>query len=187
MKGNMKKLVVFVVIATIATFISAAMASAFDHGWKRFHGEYAATSVGSCLCTIPNAPAAPFFTNSLTQQSIYTFNRDGTGTVQGTHFNISFSPNQTASVLDLSWQFTYEVTHDGTITMVGAGEWKVPVTGVIVYTSGEFSESGKLSEDHKTIILGSGPDPTVLTFLVPPPPVLHAICNISRVLIRVGE
>jgi hypothetical protein len=32
MKGNMKKLVVFVVIATIATFISAAMASAFDHG-----------------------------------------------------------------------------------------------------------------------------------------------------------
>jgi len=185
MKGNIKKLAVFVVIATITTFISATMASAADHKKKAFHGEYAATSVGMCLGTSPMIPDV-VFTNSLTQQSIYTFNSDGTGTVEGTHFGITFPPNQSTALRDMSWEFTYEVTQDGTITFVGEGIWKFPGTDDIAYTSSAFSESGKLSGDRKTITLGPvTPEATVLTF--PSGFVFEVTCNISRVLIRVGE
>jgi hypothetical protein len=82
------------------------------------------------------------FTNSLTQQSIYTFNSDGTGTVQGTHFGITFPPNQSTALRDMSWEFTYEVTQDGTITFVGEGIWKFPGTNDIAYTAAHFSGQG---------------------------------------------
>ena len=41
MKGNIKKLALFVMIAAITMFTAVPMASAFDHGWGGIQGEYA--------------------------------------------------------------------------------------------------------------------------------------------------
>lgn len=176
------------------------MASAFDHSWKHgrkrgFHGEYAATSVGTCynrpVPYPPNIPPGTVLMRTLSQQSTNTFNRDCTRTVQGKHIGINFPPFYEAmppTVRDISWDFTYEVTYDGKITMGVEGVWTVPGTSppVITITSGEFSKSGNLSADHKTIILGNVTTvPSVLTLANGV--ISNALCNISRVLIRVGE
>ena len=49
MKGNMKKLVLFVVIATIAIFTVVAMATAGDNHQNAIRGQYAATGGGTCF------------------------------------------------------------------------------------------------------------------------------------------
>ncbi len=198
MKGSMKKLAVFVVIATVATFISAAMAKdgkgkhGGENDWKAIHGEYAATSVVSCNNYIPNPDGSIRITSGTTTQlSIYTFNGDGTGTVQGKFVMIGFSPAPSEGFFDMSWDFTYEVADNGTITMdavPGTGLWKSPGTDFVVYTytGGTFSDSGRFSQDHKTMIFGTvEPGDTVLTLYNGV--VFHTKCNTSRVLIRVGE
>ncbi len=204
MKVNMKKLVVFVVIATIATFVSAAMASAcdkdfyrdFHHGRKAIHGEYAATSVSTCISTpygfdenfIPLKP--PASTSTSTAWNIWTFNGDGTGTAEGTGVGISLSPNQSGSSSHVTWQFTYDVTDDGMITIhTVSGEAKY-LTGSLkgaTYTIVQgVDESGYISEDHKTITLNTATTGVIkLHFALGFD--YYSICNYSRVLIRVGE
>ncbi len=197
MKGNIKKLTVFGMIAVIAMFIMAATALADD---KAIHGEYAATTSGSCVTTpfgftnnlTPNGPPADVFSNSFTSQTIWTFKPDGTVTVQGAQTNLSLPPNlPSASLVDVSYQLTYHVTDDSTITtdlVPGTLLSKYvtgPLTGLTL-TFDKESETGKVSENHKTITLGSvTTDVAKLTFsngLV-----LYGICNFSRVLIRLGE
>jgi len=164
MKGSIKTLVVFVVIVTIATFISAAMGSAAGHKKKAIHGEYAATSAVSCNTYLPDGTVNA---GTATQLSIYTFNGDGTGTVQGRFVMIGLSPNPSEGFLDMAWDFTYEVADDGTITMdavPGTGFWTNDGVLMYTYTGGTFSDSGRFSQDHKTIILGTiEPNDTVLT------------------------
>ncbi len=198
MKGSMKKLAVFVVIATIATFISAAIAKdgKGKHGEKNYckaiHGEYAATSVVSCNNYIPNPDGTIKITSgTATQLTTYTFNSDGTGTVQGKFVMIGITPAPGESSYDFWWDFTYEIADDGMITMdavPGTGLFKSPGTDFVVYTltGGTSSDSGRFSQDHKTIILGTAePNDTVLTLYNGV--VFHTKCNASRVLIRVGE
>lgn len=135
MKGNMKKLAVFVVIATIAMFISAAIASGND--WKAIHGVYAATSVVDCNT---DRPAVNIFeSGTSTQFTTYTFNGDGTGTVQGRQVGITFLPTRSEGFFDMSWNFTYEVADDGTISMdavIGEAFIKDPSTGTVVNLHG---------------------------------------------------
>jgi hypothetical protein len=199
MKRNMKKLVVFVVIATIATFISAAIAKdgKGKHGEKNYckaiHGEYAATSVVSCNNYIPNPDGSIKITSGMaTQLAIYTFNGDGTGTLrEGKFVMLGITPTPSESAFDFQWDFTYEVEDDGTITMdavPGTGLFKLPGTDFVVYTltGGTSSDSGRSSQDHKTIILGTAePNNTELTLYNGN--VFLTKCNASHVLIRVGE
>ena len=189
MKGNIKKLTVLVVIVTIAMFISAAMASAGGkNDWKAIHGEYAATSTVACNTYIADSTVGQ---GVMAQQSIYTFNGDGTGTVQGKTSGVTYSPTPKEAFSVMSWDFTYAVADDGTMTMdavPGTGVWWNPENGAIyyTYTGGTFSDSGRFSVDHKTIILGTvEPNDTVLTYF--DGRVVHTKCNTSRVLIRVGK
>ncbi len=204
MKGSMKKLVVFGVIAIIATFISAAMAKdgkgkhGEENDCKAIHGEYAATAVSSCIGSFyypfdgnlkPTGPANTVFNNTATSKAIWTFNRDGTGAVQTRSVGINLSMN--ANSADLSMEFTYEVTHDGMIKIfpgLAEGTYLTgPSPGATYTVSGMVPEEGYVSVDHKTITLGSvTPGVVTLTFSNLPFPI-YAICNYSRVLILVGE
>jgi len=204
MKRSINKLAVFVVIAIIATFISAAMALAFEKyknsgkDSKAIHGEYAATAVSSCIGSIaypfneklqPTGSPDTIFNNTATSKAIWTFNGDGTGAVQGRSVGINLSMN--ANSADTSMEFTYEVMHNGMIKIFpGLVEGKYltgPSPGATYTVSGMVPEEGYVSSDHKTITLGSvTPGVVTLTFSNLPFQV-YAICNYSRVLIRLGE
>ncbi len=201
MKGNIEKLAVIVMIAAMAMFMTVATASADDNKWKAFHGEYAASNVGNCLLTpfgfdpdklTPNGPSSYIYNNAVTAQNIWTFNADGTGMVQGRQVGMLFAPNSPfAGSTEFSWQFSYDITDDGTITTAlipGTYEAK-HLTGAskgLTYTIDKFSDSGMVSEDHKTITLGT-PTTEVMTYTDSTGLVLYGICGFTRVLTRVGE
>jgi len=190
MKRNIRNLVVIAIITVIMPFILAAMASASGNDSKAIHGEYAATSVVSCNNYKEDGTTFDY-SSTVSQLSIYTFNGDGTGTMQGKFVMIGLAPTPSERTLDMSWEFTYEFADDGTITMdavPGTGEWKIPGTNFVVvrYTGGTNSDSGRFSVDHKTIVLGTvEPNDTVLTYF--DGRVVHTKCNTSRVLIRVDK
>jgi hypothetical protein len=199
LKGNTKKLAVFVIIAAIAMLIVVAMASAGDHKWKAFHGEYAATSVGTCLWTWtgwkPNltpVDVSTGYTSSTTQQTIWTFYPDGTGTGQGRNVGLTyvFPSYAAAGLSEMSWQFTYNITHDGTITTdlipgTFVGTFLQGPNKGLTWTWDKLSDSGMVSQDHKTITLSSvAPDVVKLTF---GSIVNYGICSYGRVLTRVDE
>jgi hypothetical protein len=192
MKRNIKKLTVFVVIVTIAMFISAAMVSAAGkNDWKAIHGEYAATSVVTCNVYLVNGTTLIQY-GTIGQLTKYTFNRDGTGTVKGKFVSVNFLPGN-ENLRDVSWKFTYEVADDGTITWTAVPnecKWYDAKTGDLLYTytGGTMTDSGTFSLDKKTIVLGSvEPADTWLTLENPPGFIVRTKCNTSRVLIRVGE
>jgi hypothetical protein len=200
LKGNTKKLAVFVVIAAMAMFIAATMASADDNKWKAFHGKYAATSMGSCLWTpkgfYPNLIAVDPTTgssNSHTSQTIWTFYPDGTGTVQGRQVGLTdvLIYYASGSSSEISWQFTYNITHDGTITTdlipgTYEGTHLQGPSKDLTFTMDKMSDSGMVSQDHKTITLGSvTADVVKLTYSSGT--VYYGICFFGRVLSRVDE
>jgi hypothetical protein len=194
----MKKLVVFVVVATIATFISAAIALAcdkdfghhFGHGWKAIHGEYSGTSVVSCNNYLSTNGTLSYLSSSIgTQLAIYTFNGDGTGTVEGKFVMIGVTPTPSENSVDFWWDFTYEVADDGEIIIHAvSGEFKSSGTDFVVYryTGAVAPESGRFSVDHRTITIGTktvgNTELTLYNGLV-----LNVKCNWSRVLIRVDK
>lgn len=201
MKGNIKKLAVFVSIAWIFTLVTIASAHE-PKGKKGLEGEYAATSVcyslssssQDFLTTLVVSPGTAF--NSFaTSQTIWTFKSDGTGTVQGTQAGIN--PSVSASIAELSWQITYEITDDGTITT----NFPPGTPGVATYTAGPLAgfkvkvdtlpQSGMVSQDHKTITLGTvTPVASTIKTYTPTGVLVSTIYGISscgRVLTRLGE
>jgi hypothetical protein len=196
----MKKLAVFVVIGAIATFIAVAIASA-GGDWKAIHGEYAMTGGGNCLFSPsgfnPNfTPIGPSWHGSSLATGIWTFKRNGKGTMQqGTQLALTLPPSPIptgASSAEFSFDFTYKVTDDGTITVdvvpgTFTGEFVTgPLAGVtFTYVTPTFSMLGMVSADHKTITLASGND--VQQINLSNNTTVFAICNLGRVLIRVDE
>jgi hypothetical protein len=112
---------------------------------------------------------------------------------QGTQLSLTLPPSTipptSASSLEFSFDFTYKVTDDGTITVdVVPGTLKAeyvtgPLAGV-TFTYG-FSMFGMVSEDYKTITLASGND--VQQIKLSNNTTVYSICNLARVLIRLGE
>jgi hypothetical protein len=189
MKGSMKKLAVFAVIAAIATFTSAGTALASGNHWKVIHGKYAATSTLSCNGYYENGSLEG--SGTISQLAIYTFNGDGTGSMQGKFVRVGFLPAPVEMNFDFSWDFNYWVGDDGTITTAnvpGTAKWKAPGTDFVVLrdTGGTYSDSGWVSADRKTIILGTveaqGQEITLFDGTV-----FLTKCNASRFLIRVGD
>jgi len=192
MKRNIRNLVVIAIITVIMPFILAAMASASGNDSKAIHGEYAATSVLSCNGYYHDGTLEG--SGTVSQLAIYTFNGDGKGKMQGRFVRIGFlpTPSESPPPLDFSWDFNYWLADDGTITVAtvpGTAEWKIPGTNIVVLkdTGGGYSDSGWVSVDHKTIILGTLEVQDQELTVQPDGPVFHAKCNASRVLIRVGE
>jgi hypothetical protein len=206
MKGNSKKLTVFVIIAAITMFSAAAIAGDVHQKWnKGIEGVYAATSVctsistncSDLLTTLTVPTTGCSLSNSFaTSQSIWTFKRDGTGTMHGTQASIN--PLGTANIAEISWDFTYQITDDGTITT----DFPPGTPAVAKYTAGPLAlqgiwytvdtlpQSGKVSEDHKTITLGTV-TPVASTTKVYISNVLvntlYGFSSCGRVLTRVDE
>lgn len=142
MKGSMKKLAVFVMMAAIATFIPVATASAGDREWKAIDdhhrkaivGEYALVGGGNCISTLasnwdPNNPLTVDPTkvsaSSYHAYGTLTFKHDGTGTINftqvSTHTTIPAPPPPPnsfwrPSLAQASYPFTYTITGDGEFT-----------------------------------------------------------------------
>ncbi len=149
-------------------------ASTNDKDWKAIHGEYAFTGQSSCL--VGSNGINPILTpvdnkvyhTSESTQGVRTFKNNGTGTVQGTSVFIIPPPTvgppgpsvPSAGSYEFSFQFTYNVKHDGTITTELVPETFLgtyltgPLHGV-TFTIDQLSLSGMVSSDHKTLTLSS--------------------------------
>jgi hypothetical protein len=215
MKKNIKKLAVFAMIAAIAMFTAVAMASADDHEWKAIHGEYAMAGAGTCLVstsaflddfytsyTVPGPPPFPAssYSQGLMVAGIFTFKRDGRGSVETKQLIQTFPPwpYPWAGSVNINFDFTYTVKDDGTITaaMMPGTFLATYVTGppslvptppapAVTYTVDKLNFSGMVSADHKTILLGSGNE--MMTVKLSNGETVYSICNTARVLTRLGE
>jgi hypothetical protein len=136
MKGNIKTLMVLVIIVAVAMFTALAMASGDDHkdpkGKKTMNAKYAFAGSGNCLIAINgfNPSLQPndgvWFWGPVTlDEGVITFNKDGTGSVKNIlHaydiWSPDFPPTQPppdAAAADETFDFTYTMTNSGNITI----------------------------------------------------------------------
>ena len=202
MKGNGKKLVVFVIIAALAVFMAVAPAWADGQKYRKtLQGEYAFTGSGVCTLSptgfvgfIPNTPDSAWMGPNF-WEGVYTFNRNGKGKME-TQQCYNEGPAATVPIIptvpyssgcaDLSWEFEYEID-GGAITFTF-----IDTTYSLVYTVGpnvgvlppintpsltEFSQpwTGRISPDGKNLfVFYGGP---FLIKIKEFGPSFEAICN----------
>ena len=119
MKGNIKKLAVFVIVAVLAMFIVVAAASAWWPARNALWGQYAVTGGGACVSCPPGTidiTKDVFLLGGCTNYSpdvvegVYTFYTNNTGTFKGTlrilMFDAAGVPLFGAS-MDTEWTFKY--------------------------------------------------------------------------------
>jgi hypothetical protein len=171
MKGNFKKLTLFVMITVIAMFTVVGMASAGDHQWRKaIHGEYAFTGTGACIQApggftekfIPKIPELSKGPGTNFWDGVMTFEKDGTGSVSARHRYMDIPPNLGAGLVDFYWGFTYTVNR-GKITFT-----EIPSTYYADFLEGPGSPSvlsnvafsqtydGYISADGKNLIVSLG-------------------------------
>jgi hypothetical protein len=188
MKANGKKLAVFVIVAAITMFIAIPMASAdpkVDHALK---GQYAFSGPGQCVISptgfdqnyVPNPPGQVFAASQI-WEGVYTFNRDGSGTIRAFHRSFQL-PALTLETANISWDFKYKMTDkdrfqtefvEGTYDKV---EWTSgpncveDVNGEVNCATSYFDVDGTIvgvvSRDGDSIIMTCG-QPTKLILCVP--------------------
>ena len=152
MKGNIKNLVLFVIVA--AMFITATMASAGPAIPYGINGVYEVTGVTTCDPTSPGIA-----------EITYTFRKDGTGSFSGVGRSISASGGSSNATM---CDFHYTVTKEGRIEF----KYLFPPGGVKVghlenevfvldFTMDGGPSHGFISPDDKTITITCGP-PVVL-------------------------
>jgi hypothetical protein len=196
----MKKLTVVVMMAAMATFMVAAMASADDHEWRTIHGKYAFTGSNACL-------AAPFgFDSNLTAingvsgtsaeswEGHYTFMPRGKGMLDVVVHDVGGIPGSGGS-LSVQWEFHYTVKDGGRITFTEVpgsyiGKWLTgPMAGAGQYLGIEGSWDGVISPDGNHIHVTWGA-PLILDILNAQggsPIGVQLICNGSFVLFRLSD
>ncbi len=203
MKGNRKRLAVFVILAVFAPFTVAVMALAHPPDHQAIHGQYAFTGSAQCLIAPTGFNASLQPTNGLwlldtsSWEGVYTFNKDGTGEVTAIYrYNdlpcpaIPIPPS--AGSATVSWKFTYTMTDEDIITITLA-----PGTYLGTYDSGpragqswsidRVPQDGVISVNGKNINVTCGA-PTLINILTSPggPPSGSQLnCNVSHVLIRI--
>ena len=201
MKGNAKKVAVFVSVAAIAIFIAVPMASAYDYPnyWWRIlvRGEYAFTGSGACTLApggfnekfVPNLPTyagmGPNF-----WAGVYTFNYDGTGKMDAHQVYQEGPPTYSAGAANLSWGFTYEM--DGaeiTFTFIPGTYYlqytegpNAPLINVVPPNTVVFDKpwTGHISPDGRTLFVFYGVPMKLIIpegVLFPGAPMIEGICN----------
>ena len=175
MKANGKKLAVFVIVAALAVFMVVATASAggFHPIHNAIKGKYAATGSGQCTTALNGfdglTPIGDYWSvGTATFIAVYTFNLDGTGSMEGINRIMSLPggftliddvdvPNDKPMgiVIDpYSYEFTYTVTDEGLITFtVKPGTFQL---GGVACADG-IPKHGVISRDGKTIVIECGP------------------------------
>ena len=215
MKGNIKKLVVLVIITIIAPLTMAVMASAGPTFPRALQGQYAVTSGGTSLIAplgfdknlIPtNAAQGAWIFSTVSNGGVYTFDRDGTGKaeIQSRGFTFPFTmpnPNPPPPTIHIPpsvggativFSFHYTITDGGKITITAdPGTYvitpNVGPPGAPAHWNG-LKISGYITNDGKIILANIGaPD----VFTIAPPlgpwlPTTQFVGNMSLVLIRVS-
>jgi hypothetical protein len=212
----MKKIAVVVIIAALSTFVWAPVASSGGNGWNGFHGDYAMTGSGNCFFSPfgfnpDNTPfsGGPSWGAYYVVDGVWSFERNGKGTFQGTQFSLgppplppTLSPNSTT--FNFRFEFEYGIAHDGFITgnmKTGTflGEYLTgpnavdsdgnPLVPAKTFKVDTFSFSGWVSKDHKTVTLNSPSELQSFTIYSGENlmATLPAICTTGRILIRIEE
>ena len=213
MKGNVKKLAVFVIVAAITMFIAIPIASADPKQNHALKGEYAFSGPGQCVISptgfkgnyVPNDPTQVFAASQI-WEGVYTFNRDGSGTIRAFHRSFDL-PGLTLATANISWDFTYKMTDkdrfqtelvEGTYDIVEwtsgpncaddeNGELKCATSYFLV----DGTIDGVVSRDGDSIIMTCG-QPTKLILCAPWEPLcvpisFEAYCSFSHQGIRVRD
>jgi len=212
MKGDINKLTVLMIITVMALFIMAGLASAGSSGHHAIRGQYAYTGETTCLVSPsgfntnlqPNAGWGIIQTYS--REGKVTFELNGTGSadlfsrVVALPYTIpnvgSFPPS--AGTQEVTYDFTYTLTNDGTITIT-----VVPGTFISTWITGpskpaSYLVEGVLTDGVITPISWDNaitPDGKTITFTAGAPDVFklkridaqaspnYSICHNSGVLI----
>jgi len=205
MKG---RIAVFVSVAALAVFMVVATASA--RGLHPIHnaikGQYAATGSSQCTTAVEGfdenlTPNGDYWSVGMsTIIAIYTFNLDGSGSMEGINRIMSlpggFTPTPDGPVPNVkpmgvvinpaSYEFTYTVTDEGLITFT-------VVPGTFQLGGGACADGiakhGVISGDGKTIVIECGP-PTLLNVVSCDEPYgkrgeTQMMCLNSAVLIKI--
>jgi hypothetical protein len=168
MKGNIKALAVFVMIAAGAMLIGTAMASADQPAHETIQGDYIVTGEGVCSAAPEGVDSMIVVGSGLdVWKGIYTFHPDGTGSASIVVRTISFPAVLPAATIPFSgaslkssWDFTYTMTREGKITFKFIkesfeGEW---TSGSTVGRLGQDDapRGGTLSPDGSFLTVTSG-------------------------------
>ncbi len=201
MKGNAKKVAVFISVVAIAMFIAIPMASAsgYDSWWKMLIlGEYAFTGSGACT-SAPGGFKDDFTPTDATVagpmgpnfwEGFYWFHYNGTGKMETQQCYQDGYPTYAAGCALLSWEFEYEM--DGaeiTFTLIPGTYYLKYIKGAMagkgfdvpVGNTVEFKPwTGRISPDGRHLfVFYGGP----FKFDLPGPPgppfygVVGVICN----------
>ena len=203
MKGNGKKLAVFVIVAALAVFMAVATASADPKDDHALKGQYAFSGPGHCVVSpagfgenyIPNVPEIVFASSQI-WEGVYTFNRDGSGSIRASHSTFDH-PSLAIGMANVSWDFTYKMIDKNRFqTSLPKGNYdKVEFTaGLNCDPKGENCATlyfdvvgpcdGVVSRDGDAIIITCGP-PTKLILCAPDMPLctptpFEAYCTFSH-------
>jgi hypothetical protein len=176
MKGILKTLAAFAIIAAMAIFTLVGMASASDQQWRKaIHGEYAITGTGACLFafagfnenfTPKGPPEAVSGPGPNFWDGVVTLEKNGHGKIDARQRYMDINdpqfPQGAAGLVQISWEFTYTVDR-GKITFT-----EIPETYSLKYVQGPlapleftgfaFSDTydGYISADGKNLIVSFG-------------------------------
>jgi len=152
----MKKLAVFLMMPALVLLSVAMGGAAQDQDWGAIHhikGVYAVTGVTICN---PSAPSI--------FEADYTFNGNGTGSVEGVSRSLSVNAAPPPAALGAHVHFTatfeYDVTQDGRITFLypdGGNTVVLSDDGTKWITWDQGPSHGVISPDGKTITITCGP------------------------------
>jgi|WetSurMetagenome_2_1015567.scaffolds.fasta_scaffold32464_2 hypothetical protein len=220
----MRKLAVLVMIPALM-LLAASTASAFlFHHWGGIQGVYAMTATGNCLHTWTGSPPwggnnAPYAASNMVQ-GFFQFRSDGTGTAWGENWPITpptpTTPGPPVAPGDgkFYFEFKYEITHEGAITVWMITESFLGTNNVNGFTfgsndcadavKGSCTMSGMVSRDHKTmtlatkamvpvvtggVVTGYAPYTQAYTFLTGAlaGKTMNATCSTARTLFWVNE
>ncbi len=167
MKGNIKKFAIFVTIAAIAMFSTAAMAWDNHNWYTPIYGKYAVTGSGNC---VPSSGGVNFFTLIQIWEGEYTFDGNGSGSFKGSFRAVNLSDNS-LSKADVSWEFNYEMTgHNRFETYLKPGTYDKVSDPAGIQPDNYFDIVGRFSgaveQNGASIVITSGP-----------PEVIHYLCT----------
>jgi hypothetical protein len=155
----------------IASSFVSSVAMAAGNLNARLHGPYAFTSTRTCTVArepfdgpyflIPNVASNTIFRQTATESGIYTFNGDGTATIEGRSITLNTTNTSVGasilSVTEFTTNVNYSVNEDGTVDVATTGAFRFvfgPQVGVTGTTTGQ---TGRLQIAHGNTMLVSAP------------------------------
>jgi hypothetical protein len=203
MKGNIKKLAVFVMIAATVMFTVVAMASAGPTIHLPIQGQYVYTGTGNCLISptgftdyVPKDPAQAFL-STLVLNGVYTFQKKGTGSFKQDARFVDTPPG-VINIAEETWpSFNYTATDRDQFTISWDQGSYMEIDWIAgpntktqppkIYFEVDGNCTGTVSQSKDTVTITCGDPILILTLCDPmqppctPIPSFQAYCTFSQV------